>query len=85
MGDCGKLAFEAEAVAEAALSPLMMSWMDASKASTLVDICITIALLQRSSAATQARRLTPVKNLTGHVVELGIKLFEKGFHLTKIE
>lgn len=79
-GDWGKLgAFE--------VSPLMMSWIEASKASTLVDICITerkwlgqYTADRRSSMISEALR-TAIQNLGRHLVELRIKLFKKRLNL----
>ena len=60
----------------------MISWIAASSASTLVDICITDNAVRSPGAAeVRAIRLTTVENLRRHVIKFGIKLFQKRFHL----
>lgn len=61
-----------------ALSPLIMSWMDASNASTRVDICVTTNTARRLLTANadgktlDVRQLTPIEDLVRHIVKLGV-------------
>ena len=76
-GDCGTLV---------ATSPLIMSCIEASKASTRVDICVTAG----STCAHQSHikmkgarcKQTSVQDLCRHLIELGIQLFQKCLNLS---
>jgi hypothetical protein len=69
---------------DTAVSPLlMMSWIDASSASTRSDICVTvrergvgsaIVLLHSRSGCLIVVR-TALEDLGGHLVEIGLQLF----------
>lgn len=82
VGDCGRL----DAVA--APSPeLMMSWIEASSASTRLDICITAEAKRMSSQVDiqchgrgpieRGLRLTSIEDLGGHILKFRIELLQE--------
>jgi hypothetical protein len=73
-GDGGMLGVEPEGA-----SPLMISCIEASSASTRCDICTTVHTYDLSNQAQNSpkqRQHTAVNDLRGHIVEFRIELFE---------
>jgi len=78
-GDGGMLGAELEGA-----SPLMISWIEASSASTRCDICTTVRACDISNEKQLKQRdgqRTAIDDLRGHIVEFRIELLEQRFHL----
>ena len=74
LGDEGTLGF-------AGPSLLMISWIDASSASTRLDICITVYGIRLGIMAMRSTARTAVEDLRRHVVELSVQVLEQRFDL----